>query len=55
MIIINDKDIDFSCRYYLKEKEIAEETSRIGGREKWRVSHCFLCKEPFFGRREKGH
>ena len=31
--IINDEDINFSCRYYLKE-EMPKETSKIGEREK---------------------
>ena len=45
--IIKDEDIDFSCRYYLKEKEIPLKTKRIGEEEKWKATHCFLCKGPF--------
>ena len=45
--IINDESIDFSCRYFLKEREMTRETKIIGEREKWKVSKCLDSNEAF--------
>ena len=45
--ILEDKNIDYSYRYYLKRIYIPQAQKLIGDREKLTASICYLCKEEF--------
>ena len=45
--IIEDEDIDYSCRYFLKHREMPRDQFETGCRERDTATHCFLCDEAF--------
>ena len=45
--IINDKNIDYSYRYYLKRRWMPQHQKVIGDREKLTARSCYLCNEEF--------
>ena len=44
---INNKNIDHSCRYFLKQRRMPKDQLEIGRREMGTATHCFLCNEAF--------
>ena len=45
--VLNNKNIDYSCRYFLKQRKMPRDQKLIGDREKQNATHCYLCNVEF--------